>query len=468
MEAVKLPGIVIAGLLAFGFAAQQGQGGGQGAGRRGPGGQGGQNGQQRGGPPGVFISTTPEYDISAIECAPTPTSVTLSVMSTKDREVSLSIGGRFGSEQKTLKAFEPQSFDVKQLKPGTTYGYTLTYDGGEKRGEFKTPKTTSADFKFVIQADSHLDENSSADVYARTLNQMVADKPDFLVDLGDTFMTDKHKDFHDAIKQYRAQRYFFGIFGSTAPVYLALGNHDGEAGDERNKPGMTAWSMAQRKLHYPPPTTGSFYTGITETGDYFDIKWGDAQCFILDPFNFTKNKPGRDANNWNWTLGSAQYRWLKKSLETSKAKYKFVFIHHLVGGQGKDARGGAEASHFFEWGGKNWDGTDGFASNRPDWEAPLHELFKKHGVQVVFRGHDHLYVRQERDGIFYQLVPQPSQKRGDNTRSAEEYGYKTGTILGASGYLRVSVSAGEAKVEYVYTQGGAPQIKDSYTVQPLR
>jgi predicted phosphodiesterase len=297
---------------------------------------------------------------------------------------------------------------------------------------------------------------------------MVADKPDFLVDLGDTFMTDKHKDFHDAIKQYRAQRYFFGIFGSTAPVYLALGNHDGEAADERNKPGMAAWSMAQRKLHYPPPTTGNFYTGNTETGDYFEVKWGDAQCFILDPFNFTKSKPGRDANNWNWTLGNAQYQWLKKALATSKAKYKFVFVHHLVGGQGKDARGGAEASHFFEWGGKNWDGTDGFLTNRPDWEAPLHELFKKHGVQVVFRGHDHLYVRQERDGIFYQLVPQPSQRRGDNTRSAEEYGYKSGTILGASGYMRVSISSGESKVEYVYTQGGQPQIRDSYAIKPTK
>ena len=50
MEAVKLTGIAIAGLLAVGFAAQQGQGGGQ---------QRGQGGQQRGGPPGVFISATP-------------------------------------------------------------------------------------------------------------------------------------------------------------------------------------------------------------------------------------------------------------------------------------------------------------------------------------------------------------------------------------------------------------------------
>ena len=135
MEILKLSGIVAAGLLVVGFAAQQGQGGGQRRGQGGQGGQSGQNGQQRGGPPGVFISTTPDYDISAIECAPTPTTATLSVMSTKDREVTLSIGGKSAAEKKSLTAFEPQSFELKQLKPGSTYSYTLTYEGGERKGE---------------------------------------------------------------------------------------------------------------------------------------------------------------------------------------------------------------------------------------------------------------------------------------------------------------------------------------------
>ena len=49
----------------------------------------------------------------------------------------------------------------------------------------------------------------------------------------------------------------------------------------------------------------------------------------------------------------------------------------------------------------------------------------------------------------YQEVPQPGHARYDNTRSAEEYGYKTGTLRGSSGHLRVRVSGEKASVEYV-------------------
>lgn len=65
-----------------------------------------------------------------------------------------------------------------------------------------------------------------------------------------------------------------------------------------------------------------------------------------------------------------------------------------------------------------------FAQNRPHWPAPIHDLLVRTGGSIVFHGHDHLYVQRERDGIIYQLVPQPGHARFDNTRSAAEYGYK--------------------------------------------
>jgi hypothetical protein len=68
-------------------------------------------------------------------------------------------------------------------------------------------------------------------------------------------------------------------------------------------------------------------------------------------------------------------------------------------------------------------------------------------VSVVFHGHDHLFAKEELDGIIYQEVPQPGHPSG-GTRSAEEYGY-TGTILGSSGHVRVTVEADKAKVDYV-------------------
>jgi hypothetical protein len=120
-----------------------------------------------------------------------------------------------------------------------------------------------------------------------------------------------------------------------------------------------------------------------------------------------------------------------------------------VGGIGKDARGGAEAAPLYEWGGHSPDGARDFDRRRPGWPLPIHELLVKNRVNAVFHGHDHLFVKQDLDGVVYQAVPQPGHARYDNTRSAADYGYKSGVILGSSGHLRVKVGAGRATVDYV-------------------
>ncbi len=160
-----------------------------------------------------------------------------------------------------------------------------------------------------------------------------------------------------------------------------------------------------------------------------------------------RQRGGED--NWTRTLGRHQYEWLASTLSRSRAPLRFVFLHHLVGGIGKDARGGAEAARLYEWGGQDPDGTVVFAAKRPGWPMPIHQLPLKTKVAVVFHGHDHLYVKQDLDGLVYQEVPQPGHARYDNTRSAAEYGYTSGTIQGSSGHLRVNVRAGGAVVEYV-------------------
>ena len=118
-------------------------------------------------------------------------------------------------------------------------------------------------------------------------------------------------------------------------------------------------------------------------------------------------------DQWSWTLGQQQYNWLKQTLENSDAKYKFVFSHNMLGGipelryrrRAGYVRGGAEAAAYFEWGGKNADGTEGFATIVPGWDKPIHQLFVENGVSAYFHGHDHQYVYEKRDGVVYQEVP---------------------------------------------------------------
>ena len=100
-------------------------------------------------------------------------------------------------------------------------------------------------------------------------------------------------------------------------------------------------------------------------------------------------------------------------------------------------------------------------------------MLVKNKVNIVFHGHDHFYAKQELDGIIYQEVPQPGYSgNGKAPRSAAEYGYKSGTILGSPGYMRVTIEAPKAKVEFIRTimstsEGGTSQrelIADSYQI----
>jgi len=105
---------------------------------------------------------------------------------------------------------------------------------------------------------------------------------------------------------------------------------------------------------------------------------------------------------------------------------------------------------------------------------PIHQVLVANRVTAVFHGHDHLFVKQDLDGIVYQEVPQPSTIRSDSTNSAAEYGYINGDILGSPGYLRVKVTSELVTVEYVRTylpQNEKPgqqngQVDYNYSITP--
>ncbi|MBU6173946.1 MAG: metallophosphoesterase, partial [Planctomycetes bacterium] len=96
-------------------------------------------------------------------------------------------------------------------------------------------------------------------------------------------------------------------------------------------------------------------------------------------------------------------------------------------------------------------GENEFAKQRPGWEMPIHDLLVKHGVSIVFHGHDHLFIKQDLDGIVYQEIPQPGHPRSGNTNSAKEYGYVSGEIQSSSGFVRVRVGEESARADYVRT-----------------
>jgi len=467
--------------------AQQNPSGGK---KRGPGGEG--KGESRM-PTLAFRTDVPAHRVDVILGRPTNDAVTMSVLSYEGFEGYITYGLNAESmtcetpRQKFLKDI-PVEITLVELQANTRYVYQLHTRSvvSEKfqvssEGLFMTARAAGSAFVFTVQADPHLDFGIDPEIYKKSLVNVLKSQPDFQVDLGDTFMTDKRTDYREALPQYIAQRYYFGLTGKSVPLFLVLGNHDGEKPDKNGGEAMALWSNAQRKKYFPNPEPNAFYSGNATSHphagllqNYYAFEWGDALFVMLDPYWFGR-EPGRNGDNWSRTLGREQYLWLQRTLKTSRAKFTFVFTHNLVGGETREGRGGSEAAAFFEWGGRDLDGRDSFAKNRPDWAAPIHQLLmERHGGVVVFHGHDHFYAQQEKDGVIYQLVPQPGHSRFDNIRSAEEYGYKSGVIQGASGMLRISVTPEKALVEYVRAYPDSAEndsrkigaVTNSYTVAP--
>ncbi len=406
---------------------------------------------------------------------PTASSVAVTAFFGNPADVAVQYGTVSGSLSQqtawqTFAAGDPAEVVINGLTANTNYFYRLIYrvpgaTNFNSRPErfFHTQRPAGSSFSFVVQADPHLDAQSDTAVYTRCLQNQLDDAPDFMIDLGDFLMTDKLKrtstnqiPFDTIPFRCKLLRRYYEKACHSIPLFNVLGNHEGEAGWFNNGTAgnIAVWDAQQRNKYFNNPEPDGFYSGDTantpfigKRKSYYAWQWGDALFIVIDPYWNTKPKPD-SLNGWRWTLGKPQYDWLKNTLETSNATYKFLFSHQIVGGTA-EGRGGVEVAHLYEWGGKNLDGTPGFASKRPGWYKPIKELLEENRVNIFFHGHDHFFGKQQRNCLFYQETPQPSHPNYSTVNYADDYGYFEGQILPNSGHIRVNVSPAGVRVDYV-------------------
>ena len=75
-------------------------------------------------------------------------------------------------------------------------------------------------------------------------------------------------------------------------------------------------------------------------------------------------------------------------------------------------------------------------------------MFVSEGVDIVFHGHDHVFVHQVLDGIVYQACPQPSDA-GYGDGWYDDALYRLGEKRNNSGHLLVRVRSDYVQVDYV-------------------
>lgn len=417
-----------------------------------------------------YASDTISFFCQELLGRPTANSVTIHACTNKGLNVYYEYGldsNNYTNQTSVITTLDSIPFTVKLtgLSQNTRYFYRMKYrlTGttaflSRKSHSFMTKRNPGSTFTFSIEADPHLDTNSLPAVFALTMRNIALRNPDFLIDMGDSFMSEKLavqnpvtiRDRHLLLRSY------YDTVCHSIPLYIVLGNHEGELGWRLDSTGnnLPIWATNARKLYYPNPEPDTvFYSGNSKPEpyvglrqNYYSWEWGNCLFVVLDPYWYTKSKPG-----WGWTLGADQFNWFRNVLINSNAKFKFVFCHQLIGGNGNDARGGAEFAHLFENGGRNLDSTWGFDTYRPGWGGKsVHQLMVENKVNVFFHGHDHFFGFQQKDGVIYKELPQPSSKSFQNM-SAAQYGYVNGVFIPSRGYVAVTVTGSSAKVEYIRT-----------------
>jgi hypothetical protein len=446
-----------------------------------------------GGLPTGTTTLNPDFIATEILGRPTDTTITVNIVPAVAIELHYEYGtvkAAYNERSAThiAAAGEAVETSLSGLQPDTRYYYRLRYRSGSgdfiagQEHTFMTQRSPGSTFTFAIQGDSHperVKKQFDATLYTRTLQSASAAQPDFYMIIGDDFSVDTLKTVNaESVRSlYINQRQWLGMVG--APVLLVNGNHEQAslANLDGTPDNVAVWAQTARNTYYPQPAPDAFYSGDAEPvehigllRDYYAFTWGEALFVVIDPywhspeavdnpFGVERSEKGK-RDMWNVTLGETQYQWLKHTLEASTARYKFVFAHHVLG----TGRGGIELAGLYEWGGKDRDGSDLFAEKRPGWEKPIHQLMADNHVTIFFQGHDHIFVRQELDGVIYQTLPEPANPFYTYENDAA---YQSGDKFPNSGHVRVTVSPGGVKVDYIRSFLDQPdELAYSYTVKP--
>ena len=402
---------------------------------------------------------------------PTNNSITINVLFSAQVDVYFEYGTAKGNYPNSTAVVtsalnEPVVAVMSGLLPETRYYYRTRYRAtgtgtflASSENTFITQRKPGSKFVFTVEADPHpYDPKGYHPLWDICLQNQLNDGADFMLDLGDTFgddhlVTSGNPYTTTQIQQLMLDnRPHFGLVCHSLPFFFCEGNHEGESGYyllQTPPNNIAVYETLWRKKYYPNPEPDGFYSGNNTVEDfgmgkpenYYAFQWGDALFVVIDAWRYytANNKP----RNWDWTIGKTQYDWLKQTLETSTAKYKFVFCHHVMG----ETRGGVLIAKTYEWGGLD-NGTNKFAANRPGWAMPIHQLMVTNHVNMYFQGHDHVYARESLDSLVYQTVPMPSDSSYSLGYIANGAAF-TGTVLKGAGHIRVTVSTDSLKVDYV-------------------
>lgn len=395
------------------------------------------------GAPLVFAPTGEGFHINAVMGSGAPSSLRA--------RVAVAGTASWGADTSpTSRGSDVAEWTFAGLAPGTRYTYKISEAGTTTlyTGSAVTQRPPGQAFTFALITDPHIGadltySNQGSPDTLRAVSAAVGQAaPDFMVNLGDKL------DFHeygfnepppsgDVTRQ--AYLNYRGLLGDTLgrlAHFGVIGNWDGENGTFTAD--QITVSRQTRMLYLPGPDPASYPESGSPNQDYYAFTWGDALFVVLNVMTYTTTEHllgGDPGLPDDWTLGPEQLAWFANTLANATSKWRFVLIHHAVGGAAGDAadsaygRGGGQAAHVGE-------------------QATIHQWMLQYGVQIFFYGHDHVFTDMQVDGIHYTL---PGSAGSIWPFPQAQTGYTQSWLV--SGWSQVTVTPTSTEVRFIQMDG---------------
>jgi len=256
--------------------------------------------------------------------------------------------------KRTIPQYENHEMILSSLKPNTEYSYDIGGQGvPEEMGTFTTFPEEIEPFQFAVLGDTR----SRHDVHSKHVDRIIGKKPLFVLNTGDMVgngLKIKHwETFFDVTKDLM----------KSIPYFPVLGNH------EKDSP-----------FYYD-------FFNLPNNERYYSFSVGDALFIALDLEGIEYQTPEylkKEHKEYFWENHEIAYfkkqkEWLEHTLNLhDDAGFIFVYFHKPLMSVIKSRVGGAKMRRKF-WG----------------------DIFERHGVQVVFSGHDHHYHHAMSGGTHY-------------------------------------------------------------------
>jgi acid phosphatase type 7 len=222
------------------------------------------------------------------------------------------------------------------LNPGSRYLYRVKEAGGESEiARFRTaPEGEDSRFAFAVIGDSGRGRKGQL-VVAALLERF---EPDLILHTGDIV-------YPSGEERHYNRRFFvpYGRLLKEVPIFPVLGNHDLERGNG---------AAYLNNFHLPRNDPRG-------TRRYYSFDWGNAHFVALNSELYHGDHSYRPEE---------QKAWLERDLKETRQLWKIVYFHRPIYSSSKH-------------------GSD--ERIREDLEPVL----MRHGVDLVFSGHDHVYER---------------------------------------------------------------------------